>query len=172
MKKITKGSLKGGTGCTTMTYCLALELGRRNPSKKILVVTTINFARYMFDLQGQERETLRGNKYNRYALENIAFCTYGQRMSAIDLEKPDILITDLGIVLKHYPIKPGEKLYYCYPTGDSLIEQIETSRDTSNGTVIKYPIALLNTIQGALTELPLQSMQEAITLGQTTKAYL
>ena len=165
-KIITFGGLVGGSGITTVALCHAIEYARRNPKEQILFVGNTNEIEYVLDLEPVVATSHQGNPYNDYILGNITFANYNKQMSAIEASKPDLIIIDRGLMLRHYDIKPNETLVYCYPEDHATLEPRSSYKDLSNGKIIKYPLRVIHQIQSSLDSMPLTSMPLASELGK------
>lgn len=165
MRKISFGSVKGGTGTTTCALAYAIHLAKIDKDEKILYVGALNQIQYFLDLAGVTLTSPTGNEYTRFSIGNIAFAPYSKRLAAISAENPTTLIRDIGLVLHHYQKDQGEELFYIHPTEDTVINEITKFRSIENGTEIRYPLALLHKAQSQVADMPLQSTKEFIELG-------
>ncbi len=165
-KIITFGGLVGGSGVTTVALCYAIEYARRNPKERILFIGAVNEIEYVLDLEPVVATSHQGNPYNDYILGNITFANYNKQMSAIEASKPDLIVIDRGLMLRHYDIKPNERLVYCVPQDHATLEPRSSYKDLSNGTQVKYPLSLIWKIQLSLDSTPLQSLPDAQALGK------
>ena len=165
MRKISFGTVKGGTGVTTSALAYAIHLAKIDKDEKILYVGALNQIEYLLDLTGVKLMSPTGNEYTRFAIGNIAFAPYSKRLAAIGAEKPTTLIRDVGLILNHYQKEQSEELYYIHPNEETVIDEITKYRPINNGIEIRYPLELLHKVQAQVADMPLHATKEFEELG-------